>query len=196
MAITNKKYLDNSGLIKTLENLNEQFNGIPLKKFLDTKKSTYYLFDSYNGTSVDDLIKYNDTSNVTTMENMFYDCDNLTTIPLLNTSNVTNMRSMFSNCSNLTTIPALNTSNVTNMEEMFWYCQKLTSIPKLDTSNVTNMFRMFYYCLNLTKISMINIGVNLDIHWGSKMEREALLEVLGNLKDLTGQTSKTKLVKH
>ena len=44
MATTDKKYLDNSGLIKTLENLKEQFNEIPLKKLLDARKSAANLF--------------------------------------------------------------------------------------------------------------------------------------------------------
>ena len=237
-----------------------------VKKFLDTTKSASRLFYEYDGTSVDDLIKYNDTSNVTDMERMFSGCNNLTTIPELDTSNVTNMSNMFcmfeecgnlttipesntsnvtstygmfSNCSNLTSIPLLDTSSVTNMTQMFYYCSSLTTIPKLNTSkvtdmyymfhscsslttipmldtsnvtdmtqmfyncsslitipelntnNVTNMYSMFYNCSNLTKISMINIGTNLDISDCTKMEREALLEVLGNLKDLTGQTSKT-----
>ena len=38
---------------------------------------------------------------------------------------------------------------------------------------------------------MTNIGVNLSISPCTKMERKAILEVLGNLKDLTGQTSRT-----
>ena len=166
MAITDKKYLDNDGLSKTLENLNEQFNGTPFKKILDATKSAYYLFDEYKGTSVNYLIKYDDTSNVTNMDRMFINCSNLITVPLLDTSNVTDMSSMFYNCRSLTTIPAL------------------------DTSNVTDMSSMFSGCSNLTKISMLNIGTDLNISSCTKMEREALLEVLGNLKDLTSSTSK------
>lgn len=32
---------------------------------------------------------------------------------------------------------------------------------------------------------MINIGVNLDIHYSTKFTREALLEIIGNLKTVT-----------
>lgn len=142
MAITDKKYLDNSGLIKTLEKLDEQFNWIPFKKLLDARKSTSYLFEDYEGTSVDSLIKYDDTS------------------------------------------------NVTNMEFMFAYSSSLTSIPALNTSKVTNMGSMFRNCTNIEQIHMINIGTDLDIHYCTKMERDALLEVLNNLKDLTDSTSK------
>ena len=91
------------------------------------------------------------------MTNMFHDCKNLTTIPLLNISKVTNMGYMFYNCTNLATIPLLNTSKVTNMGNMFYNCTKLTSIPLLDTSNVANMYSMFSNCPNLSDESLNNI---------------------------------------
>ena len=90
-----------------------------VKKLLDARKSASSLFSGYDGTSVNDLIEYNDTSNVITMDSMFSDCSNLMSIPLLNTSNVANMVNMFYKCSNLTNIPLLDTSKVTNMSSMF-----------------------------------------------------------------------------
>ena len=45
--------------------------GTTVKNLLDATKSCYYLFRSYKGTSVDDLIQYSDTENVTTMDYMF-----------------------------------------------------------------------------------------------------------------------------
>ena len=128
-----------------------------LKKLLDATKSCTCLFSYYSGTSVDDLISYSDTSNVTTMGNMFEYCPKLTTIPQLDTSNVTNMYSMFGQCSKLITIPQLDTSKVTNMSSMFDQCTNLDTIPQLDTSNVTNMTRMFGSCRNaLTTIPQFN----------------------------------------
>ena len=44
---------------------------------------------------------------------------------------------------------------------------------------------MFYYCSSLETIHMINIGVNLDISSSTKFTREALLEIIGNLKTVT-----------
>ena len=99
-----------------------------LKAVLDATKSARNLFANYNGSSVDDLISYHDTSNVTDMYAMFSKCINLTTIPPLDTYNVTNMREMFSNCSNLTTIPALDASKATTIFDMFYSCTSLTSI--------------------------------------------------------------------
>ena len=130
-----------------------------------------------------------DTSNVTNMSSMFANCSELTTVHLFDTSKVTDMYSMFSSCSNLTTVPQFDTSNVTNMSYMFQDCPKLTVIPQFDTSKVTNMRSMFNYCNNLEEIHMININASLDIHRSTKFTREALLEIIGNLK---AQTSGTK----
>ena len=127
-----------------------------VKALLDATKTSANLFYDYKGTSVDGLISFDDTANVTTTSSMFQRCSNLTTIPALNTSNVTSMSDMFRSCSKLTTIPALDTSKVTNMSLMFYECYDLTEPPALDTSNVTNMSLMFGYCRNLTTIPALD----------------------------------------
>ena len=126
-----------------------------------------------------------DSKNVTDMYKMFSNCSSLTAIPQLDTSKVTDMNSMFYECSKLTAIPQLDTSNVTNMSSMFSNCFKLTTIPQLDTSNVTNMNYMLSRCSSLTAIHMINIKTNLDISSSTKFTREALVEIIGNLKAQT-----------
>ena len=120
-------------------------SGSTLKNYLDAVNGDY-LFTGYAGTSVDNIIQYSDTENITSTVGMFYECKNLTSVPLLDTGNITNMNTMFYHCDKLTTIPLLNTSNVTNMSGMFSDCKILTSVPLLDTSNVTNMDDMFYNC--------------------------------------------------
>ena len=131
--------------------------GGSLKTLLDATKSTYYLFYQYDGRSVNDLISYSDTENVTNMRYMFYLCRYLTTIPQLDTSNVTNMEGTFYGCENLTTISQLNTSNVTIMESMLYNCSNLTTIPQLNTSSATNMYSMFSHCINLTTIDITHM---------------------------------------
>ena len=116
-------------------------------------------------TSFEGCWQYDDTANVTSMDNMFVSCNSIITVPLFDTSNVTNMSYMFNTCLNL------------------------TSVPLFDTSNVTNMSNMFSNCSSLEAIHMININANLDISSSTKFTREALVEVIGNLK---AQTSGTK----
>lgn len=159
--------------------------GDTLKAVLDATKSAYYLFYQYNGTSINGLIYYNSTANVTNMSYMFGKCTNLTTIPELNTSKATDMSYMFNGCTNLTTIPQLDTSNVGNMNSMFYNCTSLTTIPELDAINVSNMDNIFYNCSNLTEIHMKNIKEGFDIHFSTLFTREALVEILNNLARLS-----------
>ncbi len=107
-----------------------------------------------------------DTSNVTTMRNMFYNCRELTSLDLssFDTSNVTTMFTMFRDCRGLTSLDlsSFDTSNVTNMYYMFQDCRVLTSLDlsSFDTSNVTNMRNMFYYCNSLTSLDLSSFNTS------------------------------------
>ncbi len=147
------------------------------KEFLDETKSAKYLFCGYSNSSqysiwyysltyerLQKILSYDTTSNVTTMEGMFYYCSKLTTIPQLDTSKVIYMSSMFAHCSKLTTIPQLDTSKVTSMSNMFSNCEALTTIPQLNTSNVDDADFMFYYCTKLTTIPQLNTSKITDMN--------------------------------
>ena len=95
----------------------------------------------------------------TTTEGWFYKLSALTTIEgleNLNTSKVTNMSSMFYDCSSLTKLNVSNfyTSKVTSMRSMFFSCSSLTSLylSNFNTSAVTNMSNMFSWCSSLKRI--------------------------------------------
>lgn len=101
----------------------------------------------------------------TTLANLFYYCDKLTTITNLDklkTDNVTDMASLFHHCEALTSsidLSAWNTSNVANMKDMFATCKVLTTInfgdgTKFKTDNVTNMLGMFEECRALTALDL------------------------------------------
>ena len=142
-----------------------------LKEFLDETKNAKFLFcgstsggnttwgDNLTYERLQNILSYNTTSSVTNMSGMFYDCEQLTTIPSINTSLVTSMYEMFYYCQNLTTIPQLNTSNVKSMSNMFYECQNLTTIPQFNTSKVTNMNSMFRYCYKLTTIDITHMNI-------------------------------------
>ena len=107
-----------------------------------------------------------DTSNVTYMYNMFYNCSRLTSLDLsnFNTSNVTSMARMFMDCSKLTSlnISGFNTSKVTSMDSMFYNCSSLTNLnlSNFNTSNVTNMRYIFYGCSSLTSLDLSNFNTS------------------------------------
>ena len=148
-----------------------------LKALLDGTKSAQYLFYKYNGTNVDDLISYSDTANVTNMEYMFYNCENLTTIPLLDTSKVTNMKYMFQNCKSLTTIPQLILANNVSMYGMFYGCSNLTTIPRIDASAVSTFAFAFDSCTSLTSLGLYDFRKSIAIHT-TGLEHDALVAVL------------------
>ena len=148
-----------------------------LKALLDATKSAYYLFNDYKGASVDELISFSDTSNVTSAAEMFNNCTNLISIPQLDTSNVVSMNGMFAHCRSLISIPELNTSNVRDMGGMFSYCGELTTIPRLDAHNVSNMSSMFEYCYKLTSIGFYGFIYSVDIS-PTALEHDALVAFL------------------
>lgn len=101
------------------------------------------------------------TTGVTNMVGLFYDCHNLVDVALFDTSTVTNMRSMFYTCRKLTTIPAFDTRNVTNFGSflgMYHSISSLTSVPLLDTSSATNTGQMFEGCTKLTSVPLFDLS--------------------------------------
>ncbi len=83
----------------------------------------------------------------------------LITAPNLNTSNATSMVNMFRFCTKLVTGPNFDTSNVSGagMMNMFYSCYNLVTVYQLDTSKITGMFQTFAACNNLSDASIQNI---------------------------------------
>lgn len=107
-----------------------------------------------------------DTSLSTTMYKMFYYCNNLTYVNLLNfnTAKVTNMASMFTANYVINNLDFSNfkTNNVTNLSEMFRNCNSITSLDlqNFNTSKVTDMSFLFSYMHNLKNLNISNFDLN------------------------------------
>ena len=110
-----------------------------------------------------------DSSSVTDIQYMFYECSFLEKINFNNfdTSKVTTMYSMFEGCSNLKSLDLSNfiTSQVKSMHRMFLDC---TSLEYLDISNfntlqVTNSSSMFDNVNSLKYINLYNAQINYEI---------------------------------
>lgn len=122
-------------------------------------------------------LEYLNTSQVTDMSLMFYDCSGLTSLNVsgFNTTKVTDMSDMFFNCSGLTSlnVSSFNTENVTNMSSLFAGCNGLTSLnlSNFNTAKVTNMSGMFYNCSGLTSLNLSNFDTEnvtsmSSLFWG------------------------------
>lgn len=115
-------------------------------------KTAYNMFNESSLTEIEGIENL-DTSECTTMEEMFYFCNRLTSLDLshFDTSKVTSMGSMFSLCYNLTSLDlsSFDTSNVTSMYGMFDGCYKLRA-----TLNIMNMPLSYnYMCQDVAKNS-------------------------------------------
>ena len=108
----------------------------------------------------------------TTLSSFFEGLESLTSIiglENLNTTHVTDMSKMFYNCYNLNSLnlSQFNTGNVEKMNEMFYYCRGLNSLDlsAFNTTKVNNMYRMFYYCyvrtIDLSSFNTANVE-NMD----------------------------------
>jgi len=108
-----------------------------------------------------------DTSKVTSMYGMFYNCIFITSLNLnmFDTSNVQNMDAMFFDCISMKSldISNFNTSLVNSMNSLFCNCLSLTSIDlnNFDTSLVTEMYFMFYRCESLKSLNLSNFNTSL-----------------------------------
>ena len=111
-----------------------------------------------------DLSSFN-TSEVTTMNTMFYMMNSLKSIDVsgFNTSKVNDMNSMFDQTGVIEelNLSSFDTSNVTDMKWMFFGLNKLKklNLTNFDTSKVTNMYAMFE---QMTDVSEIKFGSNFN----------------------------------
>lgn len=113
-----------------------------LKKLLDATKSADYLFYEYQGTSVDDLIQYNDTENVESISRTFYN-SKVVRVPDLNTNKVKDFSYAFA-YSSISEFPNWDFSNAENIGYLLQQCSSLnTNIVINNLSKLTGD-----YCLN------------------------------------------------
>ena len=119
------------------------------------------------GTFIKKVIHMCNTSNITTMQAMFFQCFELTELDVSNfdTSKVTDISNMFTRCKVLTTIKGLNnfnTSNVTNVSWLFQDCSALTTLncSGWDLSKITYMQDMFKNCSSLIELDINNWNVS------------------------------------
>lgn len=177
-------------------------------KYNDTQNatSTIGMFAAQNDISVFPVLN---TSNVTAMSYMFCDCFyNGGTPPLLNTENVENITCMFGKYTEatlaynkMTSIPLYDFRKVKEAYNLFYNCKVLESIPALnfesfDTTNTNFNINDVNYgwitgCSRLREIHIVDIHYNFNISASTEFTREALVEIIGNLRDMTGSTALT-----
>ena len=150
----------------------EHPNGVVTKVVFDASfknfrptTTKYWFYNLEALTTIKGLENLN-TSAVTDMRWMFYNCSGLEELNVsnFNTSKVTGMREMFYGCSGLKelNLSNFNTSKVTDMSYMFSWCTSLTSLnlSNFNTSAVTDMGWMFRNCSGLTELNLSNFNTS------------------------------------
>ncbi len=152
-------------------------------------------FENYINLRWLDSLKFN-TSKMTTMERMFAYCKYLNdslNLSNFDTSNVTDMSMMFYDCETLTSLDLSNfdTSKVTNMYGMFSNCNSLTNIDisNFNTSNVISMGNMFYGCSSLKTLDLSNFDIS-NLQYAAGMFLNSHLDDI-NLSSFIGHTFST-----
>lgn len=155
------------------------------RNFRDARPTTCSLWFGLctNLTSIEGLENLN-TSDVTSMDYMFYKCGQLRALDLsgFNTEKVENMRDMFSNCKNLETLnlSSFKTNNLTNMSEMFLGCNKIAQLDLsgFNTSGVKALDQVFKNCYALEALDLSSF----DTKWVTEMS--SLFEYCKSLKTI------------
>lgn len=108
------------------------------------------------------------------------------------------MSDMFFDCNSLASVPLLNTGNVTDMNNMFWGCTSLAIVPMLDASKTRSIYSMFRNCSSLITLGGLkNLGMGYGTGWIANSDsltlnlsdsplltHDSLMNVINNLYDI------------
>lgn len=155
------------------------------RNFRDARPTTCLLWfgSCTNLTSIEGLENLN-TSDVTSMDHMFYKCGQLRALDLsgFNTEKVEDMSDMFSNCKNLETLnlSSFKTNNLTNMSEMFLECNKIAQLDLsgFNTSGVKALDQVFKRCYAFESLDLSSFDTKLVT------EMSSLFDNCQNLKTI------------
>lgn len=179
---------------------------------IDSSKK-YELNEAFSGCSNLHSVSFDKTPKVKSMIDAFYNAmlhavDD-ETFPYMDTSEVTNFGSAFAVNYNtaqnaLRTIPTYDLSGASyvGIRSMFLYRRIIEIpdliLPELSNSDWDSLFKSknstyYFFSRNtaLSKLHFTDIHGSLDVSVSTKFTREALLEIIGNLRDMTGSTPLT-----
>lgn len=171
----------------------ELYKTIKVNVIPKIKMAAYDLKFAYS--SIKTIPDWADFTDITSMRNMFSDCGNLQTIPLIDTSKVTDMNSMFANCGSLIEVPELNTDAVENITGMFNGCYSLVSIPAINGEKirVSTWDPIFGYSdlNNLTDFGgFINLKTSISNDYSltklPNLSYQSCINILNGLYDFAG----------
>jgi surface protein len=150
-------------------------------------------------------------SKCTSLQNVFYNCKCSKIIGIENwdTSNITTIYQMFSSCGiTELDISKWDLSKVTTMSQTFGSCYYLINLSEIDASNTKDVSYMFTSCRELTNFGGLkNLGqgylttnsanyssYKLDLSASTKLTEQSIINVLNKLYDIKTKGCKTQQV--
>lgn len=118
-------------------------------------------------------MKYSDTANGTTFQNMCYGYDG----------------SLIPNADFV--VPSLDTRKGKNFQAMFQYSSSIKEIGLMDISNATNVIGMHSACSSLERVTFVKGCIKLSMSFSnsSKLDDVSIQSIVDGYADMTGQTS-------
>lgn len=170
--ITYKGKLSNTDSIVTENTLSFKYDG-RTNSNVTINGTMYRITDSDGEPLGDNYYKYTTTLYEPLTDLVFNSGNMLELYAIPQTTNVTSMNMMFYNClcTNLN-LSGLDTSNVNDMRYMFHGCEFLTEInvSSWDISKVTDMSHMFQNCISLNKLILGEVSQSTYDWWYSRLK--------------------------
>ena len=163
------------------DKINSISSGGGMKAFFDAGGKCAYS----SVTTFDGIINYSDTENVTSFDNMFYNCNLITEVPNVNFSNAKRSKACFANCG------ALGTANITIpsgvMYNMFDSCYKLTDLNVINT-NVKDRIDCSYFARMTNSLQTANLNIPMASNFYYAFYESGVISAnLGVLHKQTGE---------
>lgn len=141
-------------------------NIFTIKEKIDITKSANYLFSSFKGDNLDEILQYNDTENAESANDAF-------------------------SYTNLTKLPLLNFEKCKEMDRFLFWSDKINEIPSYNLRSISSLVSAFLYCYNLTSFLAYGMRTSFSIRNCTLMEAPALVTVLSNCQVVTSTKTLT-----
>lgn len=129
-------------------------------------------------------ISYEITSNLTDVEGMFFNCESITRLPMMNLSKCAYLSDFARGCLKVKEIPLYDTKNVTYFRNAFMNMQLAETVPALDARATIVLQGMVDGCSNIKNIWIKNIKANFWVNQCPLLTKESIIHIIGECRNM------------